>query len=71
MNSYFQESYKFRVVSGSEDNPDREMSISNLQGRSVQNLIGKLVMITRAITGSKMEYKEVVAIETIKSFTKM
>ena len=45
-----QEGYTFRVAAGSEDNPDGETPISNVQGRNVQNLIGKQVMIPRAIS---------------------
>lgn len=54
-----------------EDNPGRETSISNFQGGNVQNPTGKLVIITRATTGSKMRYKEMVATRTIKLFTEM
>ena len=53
------------------NNPGRETSISNFQDRNVQNLIGKLVIIKRAIIRNKMRYKDVVAVKSIKSFTEM
>lgn len=51
MNWDLQEGYKFMVAAGSEDNPDRETSVSNVQGRNVQNLTGKQGMAAGVMCG--------------------